>query len=70
MIVAEEGPLPGPKEWALAFYSEMNCPSLEFLALADKSKRLYWEGRLGGGQQVRGPRRTALPCGSQSWLLW
>lgn len=56
------GPLPGPESGLLSHTQKRpvqgdTCP---------QGKRLYWEGRPGGGQQVRGPRRTALPRGSQS----
>ena len=36
-----------------------------------QSKRLYWEGEPGWRVwEVREPRRTAPPRGSQSWVLW
>ena len=37
---------------------------------ADKARDFTRKGCVGGEQQVRGPRRTALPCGSQPQVSW
>ena len=35
-----------------------------------KQEILLGRGALEEGRRVREPRRTALSCGSQSWVLW
>ena len=34
-----------------------------------KQEALLGKGAWAEGSRVREPRRTALPCGSQSWVL-
>ena len=35
-----------------------------------KQETLLERGAWAESRRVRGPRRTAQPCGSQSWVLW
>ena len=37
---------------------------------ADKARDFIGKGTRVESRRVRGPRRTALPHGSQSWVLW
>ena len=46
-----------------------NESSQETLVLK-KQEILLGRGALEEGRRVREPRRTALSCGSQSWVLW
>ena len=46
-----------------------NEPSEETYVLI-KQETLLGRGTWAESSRVREPRRTALPCGSQSWVLW
>ena len=55
-------PFQGPRVGScLSFRNELS-KDLEFLTLVDKARDFTGKGRPGGEQQVREPRRTALPC--------
>ena len=64
-VVVGRGGLP-PKEWALVLHSEKNCLRRHVLT---KQETLLEEGTGAESSRVREPRRTALPCGSQSRVL-
>ena len=57
------GPLPGPKSGLL---SDTGKSIVQGDTRADKARDFIGKGRPGGEQQVREPRRNALPRGSQS----
>ena len=66
-LLQEGGAFPGPHSGLLS-NTEVN--SLRRHTCCE-SKRLYWEGTPGRRAAVlREPRRTALPRGSWSWVLW
>ena len=68
MELLQEGrPLPGPETGLLS--NTRNELSKETHVLT-KQEILLGKGTQVEGSRVREPRRTALPCGSQSWVLW
>ena len=63
---AEGAPLPGPKSGLLSnTWNELS----EETHVLTKQEALLGKGAWAEGSRVREPRRTALPCGSQSWVL-
>ena len=67
LVLQEGGPLPGPKTGLLS--NTQNELSEEMHVLT-KQEILLGEGTQVESSRGREHRRTALPCGSQSWVLW
>ena len=66
--VAGKGtPLPGPETGLL---SNTQKRIVEGDTCADKARDFIGKGTRVENSRVREPRRTALLCGSQSWVLW
>ena len=63
----EGGPLPEPETGLL---SNTRKRIVRGDACADKARDFFGKGHLGREQEVREPRRTALPHGSQPWVSW
>ena len=63
VLLQEGGPLPGPKTGLL---SNTRKWIVRGDTCADKARDFIGEGRPGGEQEGREPRRTALPRGSQT----
>ena len=68
-ILQEGGPLPVPKRELLFSHSLGNELSKETHVLT-KQEILLGKGTRVESSRLREPRRTALPRGSQSWVLW
>ena len=66
-IVSEKGSLLGPKRGSCL--TRGNESSQETLVLK-KQEILLGMGAPEEGRKVKETRRTALSCGSQSWVLW
>jgi len=66
-MLQEEGPLPGPKLGScLTAGNELS----EETYVLTKQDILLGKGTEAESSKVREPRRTALPRGSQSQVLW
>ena len=66
ILLQEGGPLPGPK-------TGLSSNTRKWIVRGDtcwQSKRFYWERAPGWRAVGKGTRRTALPRGLQSWVLW
>ena len=66
-VLQEGGPLPGPQSGLL---SNTRKWVVRGGTCADKGRDFTGKGYLVEHRRVREPRRTALPHGSQSWILW
>ena len=66
-MLQERGPLPGPETGLL---SNTQKWIVEIDTCADKARDLLGKGTQVESGSIRVPRRTALPCGSQSWVSW
>ena len=62
-MLQEGGPLPGP---CLTVGNELS----EETHVLTKQEMLLGKGNWVESSRVREPRRAALPCGSQSRVLW
>ena len=66
-MLQEGGPLPGPETGScLTLGNELS----EETHVLTKQEILLGKGTQVESRRVREPRRTALPSGSQSWVLW
>ena len=63
----KRGPIPGPKSGlCLTIRNELSAET----HVLTKQKILLGRGAQVESKRVREPRRIALPCGFQSWVLW
>ena len=67
LLLQEGGPFPGPETGLL---SNTRKWIVHGDMCADKAGDFIEKRCQGGEQEGREPRRTALPCGLQSWVLW
>ena len=65
-LLQEGGPLQGPKQGLLFITQELS----EEIQMLTKQGIFLGGGAWEESRRVREPRRTALPCGLQSWVLW
>ena len=66
-LLPEGDPFQGPRVGScLTLGNELS----EETHILTKQKTLLGRGAWAESSRVREPRRTALPCGSQSWVLW
>ena len=66
-LLQEGDPFQGPK---LGFCLTLGNELSEETHVLTKHEILLWKGAWGESSRVRESRRTALPCGSQSQVLW
>ena len=65
-LLQEGGPLQGPKQGLLFITQELS----EEIQMLTKQEIFLGRGTWEESRRVREPRRTPLPCGLQSWVLW
>ena len=66
-MLQEGGPLPGPETGLL---SNTRKWIVRGDTCADKARDFIGKGTRAESRRLREPRRTALPRGSHSWVLW
>ena len=66
-VLQERDPFQGPK---LGSCLTIENGLSEETRVLTKQEILLGKGTQVESSRVREPRRTALPCGSQSWVLW
>ena len=67
LVLQKGGPLPGPTSGLLSITWKR---IVQGDTHADRARDVLGKGTWAESSRVREPRRTALPCNSQSWVSW